>query len=448
MDNSFQLDDSHSLYLLGQPLSSPLLKRYHSLMNAFAKQGEFLSFDATAEWLSCYQQDAQHLHTKLPLLVFRPFTIASIAPFLRACHEMELAVTSRCGGTGLVGGCVPSKEGILLLTGHFKQIREYNVKDGKVCVEPGVTARQLNQYVEADQWCFPLEMASVGVAGLAGCLSSQARGYHQQQRALFDAIESVTFVDGKGQLLEAPVSLLCGAEGLWGVIIEIKMHLQRKPPDRRKLIYTGSWENIVAKLDILRSIQSLNVVAWLQDKFYLRLEGETWRLDQAVRQLFQSLPGLQVQHVSDNEQISSFFLPTRKPFVVISSSINSLQLSDACQWALKEAMQLQLICRQQADVLAGSLHLILQSEDHPYAFAKKVEQFFVIWTDFIDRQQGFIASCHGIGMQMRPYMTPFWSEETQHQWRKLQLAFDPKELFSKERFFPPFGKSLEKVRRT
>jgi glycolate oxidase len=442
----FQLDDSHSLYLLGKKLSSsPFLERYRSLMEICAHMGEFLSFETDQEWLSCYERDAQILHAKLPLLVFRPHTIANIAPFLQNCHQRDFSVTTRCGGTGLAGSCVPSSEGIVLLTGHLKQMRGYDAETGMVWVEPGVTVRQLNRTVESDGWFFPLSMASEGIAGIAGCLSSHARGYHQQQQSLFNSIESITLVDGQGEILEVPVSLVCGAEGLWGVIIEMRIQLKRKPIKQQNFIYHGSWGEVLAQLSVLRSLQSLSFMLYSPDKFYIGFEGEAWRLSASVAYLAQSLTGIEPV-IKPSEPFSKLFFPSRKPFIVLSTVFDSLLLPEACRWSLEQANHLHLECFQQADVLAGSLHLILQSDESSYVFAQKMEQFFVSWTDFVDGQRGVLASCHGVGLQMSPYMVPFWTEETLQLLHKLLAAYDPKGLFRQERFFPPPGKSLEKVR--
>ena len=109
------------------------------------------------------------------------------------------------------------------------------------------------------------------------------------------------------------------------------------------------------------------------------------------------------------------------------------------------AKRFQLNCRQKADVLAGSLHLILNAEMTPHAFSKIIEEYLVFWAEFVDKKKGMLASCHGVGMQMHPYMSPFWSEETLQVLQRLQSAFDPGGRLRKERFFPLAGKSLEKI---
>jgi FAD/FMN-containing dehydrogenase len=413
-------------------------------MERCKREGEFLSFHEVSDWLFCYEKDSQPLYAKMPLLVFRPYTAAHIAPFLQACHQMEIPVTIRCGGTGLSGGCVPSKESVVLLTGHLNQIKDYHRKAGTISIGPGVTVRQLNRYVAADGWFFPLSLATEGTAGIAGCLSCNSRGYHQQQRALYDVIEQVTLIDGQGQVIDVPASLVCGAEALWGVIIELKMRLKKLPSQRHYFSYAGSWHEILIQLPKLRSIHALTSLIWSKDRFYFKLEGDDWRLPSAAAFLARCLPEVTSQSIS-LESICHSFLPSRPNFAVISSSFRTDQLSDACAWSLEQAQSLQLECFQMVDLLAGSLHLILQTAEDLYSFSQKMEQYLVIWADFVDGRQGILGSTHGIGMQMRPYMPPFWTEESQRIWRNLQTIFDPKHLFGKEHFFPALGKSLEKV---
>lgn len=442
--SSLQLNLSHSLYLLGQkPSSLSSFQRYHQLMEKCASQGQFLSFDHHSEWLSCYEKDAQSLHAKMPLCVFRPHTAAHIASFIQECHQLEIPITTRCGGTGLAGSCVPSKGGVVLLTGHLKQIKEHH--KGILRIEPGVTVRQINRHVASEGWYFPLSMATEGVAGMAGCLSSHARSYHQQQQSLLEVIDQVLLVDGQGQIHEVPASMVCGAEGLFGVIIEMKIRLKKRPAQCLDFLCIDSWREMLTKLPILRALQGLVALIWWKERFHLRLEGEDWRIPSAVDYLREHLPGIQRITCSMEQSIQDF-LPSQRTFIVISSVFHSHQLPEACAWSSEQAHILGLECLQQADVLAGSLHLILQAKGDSYSFHRKAEQFLVLWANFVDIQKGALTSCHGVGMQMRAYMPPFWTEESQQVWRNLQKAFDPKNLFGRERFFPSVGKSLEKAR--
>ena len=223
---------SQTVYLLGKKGRMLLFfRRCRKWIEDLRYEGEFLCFESTPEWLSCYTQDAQFLHAKQPLVVFRPHTVAGIAPFMQKCCQMDLAVAVRSGERVWQEA---GTEGILLLTGHLRKMWDYNSNLGKDSAATGVTIRQLNQKVEGDGWYFPLSMAAEGVAGMAGCLSSKARGYHQQERSFFDSIETATIVDGQGNVLEVPAALICGAEGLW----VLKVQLKPKPAQRLKFPFT------------------------------------------------------------------------------------------------------------------------------------------------------------------------------------------------------------------
>jgi len=433
------------VYLLGKKGGSPVLQRYVELMERCKDEGEFLSFETTPDWLSCYSGDAQPIHTKLPLLVFRPYATTHIAPFLQVCYQREISVTARCGGSGLTGGCVPSQEGVVLLTGHLNQMINYDSQKGTISLEPGVTVRQLNRYVAPDGWHFPLSLASGGIAGIAGCLSCHARGYHQQQRAIYEAIEQVTLIDGRGEIMGVPPSLVCGAEGLWGVICELKMNLKKHSESTQCFCFMGSWEDVLVKLPALRSLHTLTEAIWSKEKFYFKLEGEKWRSQGATAYLAKCFPGIE-QVATPIETVSQSFIPSRQHFAMISSLFQMELLTEALAWSLRQAQAIQLECFQMVDLLAGGVHLILQSEENLYSFSQKLEYFLVLWADYVDDCHGVIASTHGVGMQMRHYMPPFWTEESQRLWRNLQIKFDPKNLFGKERFFPTIGKSLEKVK--
>lgn len=442
-DQPFSSENSCTAYLLGR--SSPVLKfeRYKRAMRACEPYGEFLSFENSTQWLSCYEKDASLLHAMLPLLVFRPNSTAGVAHFLRVCCELNIPVAVRCGGTGLSGGCVPSKGGALLLTGHLNQIKEYRPELGTLFAEPGVTPSCLNRLAECDGWEFPLEMATDAVAGIAGCLSCRSRGYGQQHESIYHLVEKVVLVDGCGDLLEVPAPFVCGAEGLWGVIVGMFIRLKKKGKRRLGFITDASWPAVSASLGAFRSMGCLTRLFWSQGQFFFGLEGEEWRMGASVDFLYKCLPGLKPSICPFERDIKAL-IPTRRTFASFCSVFQSSQLESALLRSLTLADHLGLQLLSQADLLAGSLHLVLQSADASCVFAEKLEHFFSDWASYLDALGGALASCHGVGMQMRPYMPPFWSEESQGFLKKLKAVFDPQELFSREHFFPPYGKSLER----
>lgn len=430
---------SQAIYLLGNEHISPLVKRYRILREAFASQGEFLSVDAETEWLACYDRDSQHLHTRLPLLVFRPHTIADLTSFIRTCSKENIAIKVRCGGTSLTGASVAGSEGVVVLTGHFKKVVHYQPENGRVSVEPGVTPDALNAWVGADGWCFPLEMAINGAAGLAGCLSCHAKGYHQRGRPLYQCIRSATIVDGKGDILQVPPELICGMEGILGVIIRLELQLMCRPKNRMQASCQLPWESLWRQLPALRYYQAIVGLSWQDDQFTFHLEGDMWRIAPTFDYLAQRCGAVTV-----DSPLPPFYPQTAlKQFILVSSACLPQEIPKGIQLANDYAKEVGLHPLVWADVWFGAIHLQLSSSQDVYHFNHSLAHFFLLWIEWLESVQGFVVSAHGIGQLVRPYLPPFIKEEDMGFLKRLQVAFDPFHLFAKDHFFPETGKCVE-----
>ncbi len=281
-----------SITFLGKGLANhPHLSVYQQLVQEFKAYGQFLSSDTDTAWLSCYAQDSQSLHCLLPLLVFQPKTTQIIPSFIQACFDKQVPLAVRCGGTGLTGGCVTSQKGVVLLTGHLRAVISYDPTTGQVVVEPGVTPEQLNRIGLTDGWIFPLEMRTQGCAGLAGCVSTQARGYHQSKNSWIDCLLSVTLTNGQGTTVQVPPELAIGAEGLLGVILQIKIQLQKNPPDKKVVQTTLSFQDVLSVKNQLGRHSALQAILWQEKNTSIWiLQGDTWRVQDAWQKL-KSLDG-------------------------------------------------------------------------------------------------------------------------------------------------------------
>jgi FAD binding domain len=297
---------------LGSPKETDLENTaIHQIKEQMQAYGDFQAYPEGKESLTCYQSDAQQMHQRMPLGVFKPSKIQNIAPFVKACRSLSLSYKIRCGGTGLYGSTNPSDTGLVLLTGHFRKIIEYDPINGFALVEAGVTANQLNQLVKRDGWEFPLKMQSAGIAGLAGCLSSNASPYQRRDFVLLDWIIEASLINREGQELTLPSAVLCGAEGAFGVITQLKVKLARAPEVVR--IFQMKVE-LSTLLEFIRDRKCLNGIVSLEwyDEAYpslkgavLRLEGEAWRVKEA-ESLFNS--SFQMTSITEQNVLSPFHL--------------------------------------------------------------------------------------------------------------------------------------------
>lgn len=419
---------------------------YSDIAATFQSQGEFILPSHFPEWLACYEKDSQNLHKMPPIAVFRAKSLDCLPAFIHACTRLGISITPRCGGTGLAGGALASQKGIILLTGHFKELSDYDPVQGTLWVEAGSTARQINSSLSEEEWGLSFSMESAGVAGLAGCLSTNACPYDRAtSESIANKILEVELIDGMGKTRNVPASFVCGSEGILGIITRLHVKLDRKI-DFKTLIY-GLKENCFEHLEILRKCAAVKSVLWRPENknpFQIILEEQNWRIEAAIpflKKHFSLMPEQKSHapfHLSQVPKGCSFFpLCSSLPVDKIAKGRECLQ--QICQ-------DLELNCTSSAQLLDGRIFGLIYSNSDQRLFARTMETFFVEWVNILDKLEGTIASSHGIGKIFPPFMTPFFQEGGLLSLQKLKSQSDPHQIFSRNNILPSPGKCLEKVR--
>ena len=67
-----------------------------------------------------YETDALSAYKQKPLAVVFPESTKEVSKILKYCSQERIKVVPRGSGTGLSGGALPLKDGILLCLGKFK----------------------------------------------------------------------------------------------------------------------------------------------------------------------------------------------------------------------------------------------------------------------------------------------------------------------------------------
>src|SRR5689334_12799024 len=89
--------------------------------------------------LRTYECDGLTSHRATPALVVLPATAEEVAAVVRACAENNVPFVARGSGTGLSGGAVPHKEGVLIVMSRMRKILEVDPIARRAVLEPGVT---------------------------------------------------------------------------------------------------------------------------------------------------------------------------------------------------------------------------------------------------------------------------------------------------------------------
>jgi glycolate oxidase len=166
-----------------------------------------------------------------------------VAAVLRICAEREVPVTPRGAGSGMVGGALPVRGGVVLSTEKMQRIREIDPADLVCVVEPGVVTGKLQDAVEAQGLFYPPDPASLAFCSIGGNAATNAGGprafKYGVTREYVLGLE-VALMGGeilrcgrrtaKGVTGYDVVAGFVGTEGTFGVITELTLKLLPNPP--------------------------------------------------------------------------------------------------------------------------------------------------------------------------------------------------------------------------
>ncbi len=204
-----------------------------------------------------------------PDVVVLPRERDAVSRIVRLAWEQGVPVTARGGGTGLSGGALPVRGGIVLGLDRLDRILEIDRDNMIVRVEPGVITQTLQETVEAVGLFYPPDPASRGSCTLGGNLAENAGG----PRAVKYGVTSdwvlgleVVLADGStvrtGSACRKDVTgydmthLFVGSEGTLGIITEATLRLIPYPSSRALLLaaFPSLEEGLDGVLSVFRRV--------------------------------------------------------------------------------------------------------------------------------------------------------------------------------------------------
>ena len=194
------------------------------------------------EALEVYGRDESRLGVFPPDAAVLCESRAEIELVLRLAAEHGIPVTPRGAGSGMTGGALPVRGGIVLSTERMRRIIDINVDDRVAVVEPGVINGDLQAAVEAQGLFYPPDPASLGFCSMGGNVAENAGG----PRAFKYGVTrdwtlglTATLMGGetlrlgrrtpKGVTGYDLTALFVGSEGTFGVTSEITVRLVGRP---------------------------------------------------------------------------------------------------------------------------------------------------------------------------------------------------------------------------
>lgn len=177
-----------------------------------------------------------------PEAVVFPESTEQMVEILKLANREIFPVTARGGGVGYTGGAVPVDGGIVIGTDRMKKIIEISADDLYVVCQPGLTTYEVQQAVAEHGLMFAPDPASYKDSFIGGNIAENAGGMRTPKYGVTKhhvlGLEVVTatgeVIRSGGKTVKNVVGfdltgLMCGSEGMLGIITEATLKLLPMP---------------------------------------------------------------------------------------------------------------------------------------------------------------------------------------------------------------------------
>ena len=114
----------------------------------------------------------------MPMAVLLPESTEQIQAIMRICHREHIPFVARGAGTGLSGGALPYKQGIVISLARMSRVLDIDFANQRVVVEAGVINAHVTQQVAAHGYFYAPDPSSQSVCTIGGNVAENAGGAH------------------------------------------------------------------------------------------------------------------------------------------------------------------------------------------------------------------------------------------------------------------------------
>ena len=196
---------------------------------------------ATPEGRLTYECDMHTFYKGAPEAVVLPASTEQILEVVCLCLREGLPLVPRGSGTGLIGGAMAARGGVMVSTTRMTRILDIDLPNRCATVEPGLINLWLTNAVRDQGYFFAPDPASQMVSSIGGNCATNAGGPHCLKYGVtVNHVLGLEAVTGAGELVrvggkaqDGPgydlTGVLVGSEGTLGVVTAATVRLLHLP---------------------------------------------------------------------------------------------------------------------------------------------------------------------------------------------------------------------------
>jgi len=433
--------------------------------------------------LVTYEVDAG-LDRGRPDALALPQSAGDVVKLVRWAKEHDVPLIARGAGTGLSGGAVAERGGIIVAFSRMNRLLELDEQSRTAMVEPGMVNLTLDTQLRQKGWYFPPDPASQRSSTLGGNIAENAGGPHCFKYGVTTNYVlglNVALADGRhllfgGRALDYPeydlVGLLVGSEGTLGIITSAIVRIVRHPPGVKTMMavfdsveQAGAAVSAVIAAGLVPATMEMmdkNITRIIEDYAHaglprdadavliIEVDGYPAGLDAQIEEVADILQANAARHLriaQTAEERDRLWYARKSAAGAITRLAPSYYLVDITVQRSKLASALaecKAIC-QRYDLETGhvfhagdgNLHpLILIPNPNDRDLMARVLRAGQAMVEVGVRFDGSISGEHGIGIEKRAYMADMYSAAELSAMWDVKEVFDPHQRMNPGKVFP------------
>lgn len=445
---------------------------------------EFVFTDG--ESLQKYATDATEKLEFFPQVVLKPRTAEEISEILKICNEHLIPVTPRGGGTGLSGGALAHKGGVLLSTERMNSIIEIDERNLQVTTEPGVITEVLQNVVREKGLFYPPDPASRGSCFIGGNIAENSGGPKAVKYGVVkDYVLNLEVVLPTGEIIRTGANVLknvtgynltqlfVGSEGTLGIVTKIVLKLVPLPKQDLALLatFTSLQKACEAVTAIFRAgfipsglelmdIDSVNLAASrtptllpvaddLQAHLIIELDGNIAEIllneAEKITSVLEELGAKDILFAADEQQKEALWKLRRRVAEIVKSEGYTIEedtvVPRAELYRLIEGIKMlgkehdfKAVCYGHAG--DGNLHVRIKKEGFPNSWQNdQMKKILFELFQLVKSLGGTITAEHGVGLIQKDFLQIVFSDKHLQLMREIKRVFDPNNIMNPGKIF-------------
>lgn len=436
----------------------------------------------TLEDRMCYSYDGT-FRTFMPEIIVRPDGTLEVQAIVKFASEHKVPLYPRGAGTGLSGGSVPVKGGIVMDLTRMNRILEIDAKNLLVVVEPGVVTAELHRTVEALGLYYPPDPASIKTCTIGGNVAESAGGPCAIKYGVTrDYVMGLEIVTAAGEIINTGgrtvknvsgydlTRLFVGSEGTLGVVTKAILKLIPKPEAKKTILsifpkLDGAADTvpqiiaegiIPACLEIMDDVaincvenhRHLGLPRDAEAILLIEVDGDKEVVEKQARiiaRICEENGASEVKVAKDDLEAEQLWIARR----AVSAAVLQLNPTKISEDATVPRTQIPEMIRRLKQIGKkydlpmtvyghagdGNLHpnivTNLRDSEAMERVEKAIEEIFKVTIEL----GGTLTGEHGIGIMKAPFMKLQFTPEEMHYFKEIKKAFDPHNILNPGKIF-------------